>query len=307
MSSLARSLPNSHTDYLEDAGPQVLVAFPAQTNARVSVVIPTLNEAKNLPFVLPRVPAWVDEVLLVDGRSTDDTVEVARQLRPDIRIVYEKTRGKGAALRAGFAAATGDIIVMLDADGSTDPGEIPYFVGALLSGADYAKGTRFIQGGGTADMPLYRKMGNWSFVFTVRMLFGGRYSDLCYGYNAFWKRVIPRLSLDADGFEIETMMNVRALQAGLKIAEVPSFEAERIHGTSNLKTIPDGWRVVKTIVKEWLRPAVQQGMQATEQATDPMVSMHQSAIILNGKHHPVAEPVPIRTVGSLEQAQSESE
>jgi glycosyltransferase involved in cell wall biosynthesis len=234
-------------------------------------------------------------------------VEVARNLRPDIRVVYEQKRGKGAALRAGFAQATGDIIVMLDADGSTDPGEIPYFVGALLSGADYAKGTRFMQGGGTADMQLYRKMGNWAFVFTVRILFGGRYSDLCYGYNAFWKRVVPQLSLDGDGFEIETMMNVRALQAGLKIAEVPSFEAERIHGTSNLKTIPDGWRVVKTIFKEWLRPAVQGGLRAVEHATDPMVSMHDAAIILNGKHHPVAEPVPIRAMPNLEPAQGDTE
>src|SRR5437868_14684742 len=105
----------------------------------VSVVIPTLNEAENLPHVLPRIPDWVDEVLLVDGHSTDRTVEVARELRPDIRIMMQEGRGKGAALRTGFTAASGDLIVMLDADGSTDPAEIPAFVGALLAGADLAK------------------------------------------------------------------------------------------------------------------------------------------------------------------------
>jgi glycosyltransferase involved in cell wall biosynthesis len=222
----------------------------------VSVIIPALNEAENLPHVLPRIPRWVHEVILVDGHSTDGTAEVARRLWPDIWIVPQKGRGKGAALRTGFDAATGDIIVMLDADGSTDPAEIPAFVGALLAGADFAKGSRFLQGGGTADMPLYRKLGNAAFVYMVRALFGGQYTDLCYGYNAFWRSAVTVLQLDGNGFEIETMINVRALQTGLKIAEVPSFEAARICGVSRLKTIPDGWRVLKTIWRERTRPQV---------------------------------------------------
>jgi glycosyltransferase involved in cell wall biosynthesis len=222
---------------------------------RVSIVIPALNEADNLPQVLPRIPNWAHEVLLVDGNSTDGTVEVARSLMHNIRIVPQQKRGKGAALRSGFAAASGEIIVMLDADGSTDPAEIPAYVAALLLGADFAKGSRFLQGGGTADMPLYRKLGNWAFVGGVRLLFGGSYSDLCYGYNAFWADLLPLLDLDGDGFEIETMMNVRALCAGLKVIEVPSFEARRVYGTGRLRTIPDGWRVLKTLFKEWLRAA----------------------------------------------------
>lgn len=248
-----------------------------ETGPLVSVVIPTLNEAKNLPEVLPRIPSWVHEVILVDGRSTDGTLDVARSLwsqilaernrhagrswgnlaidellepSADLVTMVQPGRGKGDALRAGFAAARGDIIVMLDADGSTDPGEIPAYVGALLGGADYAKGSRFLQGGGTADMSFHRRLGNWAFVKLVRLLFGGQYSDLCYGYNAFWVHVHPQLELDCTGFEVETLMNVRALNIGLKIAEVPSFEAERIHGTSNLRAIPDGWRVLKVILKE---------------------------------------------------------
>ncbi len=217
---------------------------------RVSVIIPTLNEARNLPHVLPKIPNWVHEVILVDGNSTDDTIEVAQRVLPGIRIAYQQGRGKGDALRAGFEAATGEIIVMLDADGSTDPGEIGRFVRELREGAHFVKGSRFMQGAGTADMPLYRKLGNWTFVYMVRLLFGGRYSDLCYGYNAFWRSALPELELDGTGFEIETMMNVRALRRGLKISEVRSFEAERIHGTSNLRTIPDGWRVLRTIVRE---------------------------------------------------------
>lgn len=220
---------------------------------RISVVIPALDEEQNLPSVLAGIQDWVHEILLVDGYSADRTVEVARQQRPDIRVVMQEGRGKGAALRSGFAAATGDIIVTLDADGSTDPAEIPVFVGALLSGADFAKGSRFLQGGGTADMPLYRKLGNWGFVVMVRLLFGGSYTDLCYGYNAFWKAALSRLDLDGDGFEIETMMNVRALQAGLRIMEVPSFEFKRVYGQGRLRTIPDGWRVLMTIFKEYFK------------------------------------------------------
>jgi glycosyltransferase involved in cell wall biosynthesis len=225
---------------------------PPRPAYHVSAVIPALNEAKNLVHVLPRIPPWVHEVILVDGHSTDGTAEVASALWPDIRIVQQRGRGKGAALRTGFDAATGDIIVMLDADGSTDPSEIPAFVGALLAGADFAKGSRFLQGGGTADMPLYRQLGNSAFVAMVRCLFGGHYTDLCYGYNAFWRSAVRSLRLDGNGFEIETMMNIRALVNGLKIAEVPSFEGARVHGTSNLKTIPDGWRVLTTIWREWL-------------------------------------------------------
>lgn len=219
----------------------------------VSVVIPALNEADNLPHVLPAIPDWVHEVILVDGHSTDDTVAVAQRVLPAIRIVQQTGRGKGAALRSGFAEATGDIIVMLDADGSTDPREIPLFCAALVNGAEFVKGSRFLQGGGTSDMEYYRWFGNAVFTVMVRALFGGNFSDLCYGYNAFWRRVVPMLELNGDGFEIETMMNLRALHAGLRIAEVPSFEHRRIHGVSRLRTIPDGWRVLKTIVKERLK------------------------------------------------------
>ncbi|MBI5566630.1 MAG: glycosyltransferase family 2 protein [Chloroflexi bacterium] len=228
--------------------------LPSDYVPTVSVVIPALNEAENLPHVLPYIPTWVDEVLLVDGQSTDGTDEIARQLLPDICIVKQEGQGKGAALRSGFKAARSDIVVMLDADGSTDPGEIPAFVSALLAGADFAKGSRFVQGGGTADMPWYRRWGNQCFVRMVRLLFGGAYSDLCYGYNAFWADVLPAIHLDVDGFEVETTMNVRALRAGLKVVEVPSFEEKRIYGEGRLRTIPDGWRVLKAIVREWLKP-----------------------------------------------------
>jgi glycosyltransferase involved in cell wall biosynthesis len=219
------------------------------TLPRVSFVVPTLNEAKNLPWLLPRIPNWAHEVIIVDGRSTDDTVAVARRLR-DVKVVMEPRRGKGAALRAGFRAATGDIIVMIDADGSMIPEESVVFVSALMAGADLVKGSRFLQGAGTDDMSLFRMLGNWGLTQTVRLLYGGVFSDLCYGYMAFWTKHVATLDCDCDGFEIETLINVRALKNHLNIVEVASFEAPRISGESNLRAIPDGWRVLKTILRE---------------------------------------------------------
>ncbi len=213
----------------------------------VSVIIPTLNEAENLPHVFEKLPGDLHEVIVVDGRSTDGTVEVAQRLRPDVVIVLQEGRGKGNALRAGFAAATGDIIVMLDADGSTDASELPRFVAALMNGADFVKGSRFAQGGHSADITLSRKIGNQGLNLLVNTLYGTSYTDLCYGYNAFWARCLPYIDIDCDGFEVETLMNVRVAKAGLVIHEVPSFERERVFGESNLSAVRDGLRVLRTI------------------------------------------------------------
>lgn len=217
----------------------------------VSVIIPALNEAKNLPHVFSTLPEWVNEVILVDGRSTDETVTIARRLWPGVKIVMQSGAGKGDALLAGFAACTSDIVVTMDADGSTDGAEIVRFVSALVAGADFAKGSRFACGGGSSDITAARRYGNRLLSRLVNVLFGTRYTDLCYGYNAFWTRHLTALALDCDGFEVEAMMNIRAAARGLCIHEVPSFERTRLHGASNLRIVMDGWRIVKVIAREW--------------------------------------------------------
>lgn len=218
----------------------------------VSVVLPALNEAENLAHVLPRIPPWVDEVILVDGHSTDDTVAVAQALLPSIRIVQQEGRGKGAALRSGFAAAIGDIVVHLDADGSTDPTEIPAFVGALLAGADYAKGSRFVQGAGTDDMTALRKVGSWGLVKAANLFFGTHFSDITYGYNAVWRRYAQDLALEIDGWACEIVGNIRAARAGLRVVEVASHEHPRIAGEAKLATFRAGWSILKAMLRERL-------------------------------------------------------
>jgi glycosyltransferase involved in cell wall biosynthesis len=220
---------------------------------RISVIVPTLNEAENLPHVFAELPSGLHEVIVVDGFSTDGTPEVARRLRPDVKIVEQEERGKGDAMRCGFDAATGDILVMLDADGSADPSEIPAFVRKLMRGSDFAKGTRYHPDGGSADITPLRSGGNRLLSGFVNLLFGTAYSDLCYGYNAFWRHCLPAMNIDCTGFEVETLINIRVARAGLKVGEVPSFERDRIHGQSNLNTFRDGWRVLKTIMRERFR------------------------------------------------------
>jgi glycosyltransferase involved in cell wall biosynthesis len=232
---------------------------------KISIVIPTRNEARNLEVVLPELPK-VDQVVVVDGQSVDGTLDVARRLLPGVTAVEQTRRGKGNALACGFDAAFGDIIVMFDADGSADPAEIPDFINALTAGGDFAKGTRFQTGGGSMDITALRRTGNAALNKLTNLLFHTRFTDLCYGYNALWRDIVPTLGLPpvnlvdpihplpwGDGFEIETVINCRVAAAGLKIAEVPSVERERIFGETNLRTFADGTRVLRTIIAEYLR------------------------------------------------------
>jgi len=239
------------------------ILAPRDTEPTLSIVIPAKNEARNLPHVIAKLPKNCD-VILVDGNSTDDTVSVALRLRPDITIIGQTREGKGNALACGFAAATTDFIVMMDADGSNDPAEIPRFVAALKEGADFAKGSRFLTGGGSLDISLVRRFGNFWLNRIVNLLYGTRYTDLCYGYNAFRRECLDVMQLNAseiegsergamlwgDGFEVETLINVRIAKTGLRVTEVPSFETARHFGVSNLNAFSDGLRVLRTIHAE---------------------------------------------------------
>jgi glycosyltransferase involved in cell wall biosynthesis len=217
--------------------------------SKVSVVIPAKNEAANIAWVLRQIPATVHEIVLVDGHSIDGTVEAATRERPDIIVTREQRRGKGAALQAGFAAATGDVVVMLDADGSMHPAEIGRYVALLESGFDFVKGSRFMAGASSIDITTLRRLGNRGLLALTNVIYGTRFTDLCYGFCAFRRTALSTLALSASGFEIETELVVRATMAGLRISEVPSVESPRRYGQSNLRTFRDGQRVLWTLLR----------------------------------------------------------
>ena len=245
---------------------------------KVSVIIPALNEAKNLPFVLPDIPTWVDEVILIPGPSTDGTESVALSLLPTIKIVEQEGKGKGAALRSGIHQATGDLLVFLDGDGSTDPREIPMFVGALLTGADFAKGSRFLQGAGTDDMPLFRQVGNGLLTLLTNVLFGTRYTDITYGYNAIWRDHTNSLALEIDGWASEIVSNIRVARDGLRVVEVASFEHNRIAGEAKLGTFTAGWAILKAILNE---AAVGQKLARSRTAKSKFATLQQQKVQSN--------------------------
>ena len=217
---------------------------------KISVVIPTLNEEKNLPRVLNELPDYISEVIVVDGHSKDKTVEIAGKY--NARVIFDDT-GKGSALRKGMKTASGDIIIMMDADCSHIPNEIPLLIAGIESGYDICMGSRFIQGGGSEDITLLRKLGNKFFVFLVNLLWGMNYSDLCYGYRSLRKDCIDKLDLESDGFGIETEISIRAAKKGLRVLEVPSFEKARHSGEGKLRTFHDGWIILKRILRELVR------------------------------------------------------
>ncbi|MDY6766005.1 MAG: glycosyltransferase family 2 protein, partial [Candidatus Nanohaloarchaea archaeon] len=186
----------------------------------VSIVIPTLNEEENLPRVLQNVEAEMGdrpetfEIIVVDGYSEDGTVGVAED--HGCQVIMDEG-GKGTALRKGIEAAKGDIIVTMDADLSHKASELGLLIEGIDAGYDVCMGSRFIQGGGTNDMPLHRYLGNRVFVGLVNLFWGTNFTDLCYGYRSFRREPFQELVLDATGFDIEAELSIKAAKNGMRI------------------------------------------------------------------------------------------
>ncbi len=219
----------------------------------ISIIIPTLNEEENIERVIKSIKKILSsqsyEIIVVDGYSSDNTVKKA--IENGAIVIYDK-KGKGSALRKGFDKAKGDILISMDADLSNDPKELYLIIDSIKIGYDICMGSRFITGGGTEDMPYFRKFGNRFFVLLVNLFFGSHYSDLCYGYRGFRKKIIKDLNLKEDRFAIETEININAAKKHMKVIEIPSVEKKRDTGTGKLRTFSDGYNIFKTILKNRL-------------------------------------------------------
>jgi glycosyltransferase involved in cell wall biosynthesis len=225
------------------------------SNADVGVVIPTLNEEKNIEDVLFNLKnQGYYNILVIDGKSKDKTTQIAT--RNGVKVVLQTNKGKGSAIRQGLnnGYLDADAVVMMDADGSMDAKEIHSLVEALNSGADIVKGSRFMKGGYSYDMSSLRRMGNMLMVTVVNLLWSAKYTDLCYGFAAFNKRAIEKLVpyLKSQSFEIETEIFLKALKLGLVVKEVPSTEFLRKNGQSNLNSFRDGFKILMKIAEEFV-------------------------------------------------------
>ena len=221
------------------------------------------NEASNLKWVLDRIPSQIHEIIVVDGNSTDATVRTALEHARSPKVLHQNSKGKGGALSLGFANATGDVVAIIDADGSMDPSELDSFV-AKFPDFDIVKGSRYLKNAGSDDLTFIRSIGNKTLTKIANAWFDQEWTDMAYGYAVFKNTVIHELALTnydrlgsffghksyGQGFEIETLMFVRAAKRKYKIIEVPSFEAQRISGSSNLRAIRDGFRVLITMIVE---------------------------------------------------------
>jgi len=217
----------------------------------VSVLICTLNEAQTIRWVLERIPPWVDEILIVNGHSTDGTIEVAKTACPLVRVLLQPGKGKGDALRYGFSHATGDIIVTIDADGQNDPAELRSMIDPILSeGFDLVKGSRF-KLGIPREMPWHRVLGNWFLATTASLLYGVRFTDVCSGFNAFPRTTLGRIRYETMGpHDYELVLYFRAIRAGLRIREVGNIDRGRIAGESKMPSWHTGWNNLKIIFRE---------------------------------------------------------
>ncbi len=216
----------------------------------VSIIIPTLNEKRNIGEVLHSVKRVLKdysyEIIVVDKHSPDGTASIARSL--GARVMYDDL-GKGSALVKGMKSARGRVIVSMDADLSNNPSELRLLISGIQIGYDVCMGSRFLTGGGSDDMPPFRKFGNKVFVSLVNLLYGSKYTDMCYGYRSFSRRAVRKLNLREKGFGIETEINIKTQKAGLKAMEVPSYEKKRGSGEAKLRSFSDGYRILKTIFR----------------------------------------------------------
>lgn len=221
----------------------------------VSIVIPTKNEAENLKIVLPRIKKTDDicEIVLLDARSTDDTVTVAKDIIADIKVYYQKNKGKGDAINCAAEQVKGDYFLILDSDGSMRPEEINNFIEKAKEGYELVKGSRFIPGGAVEEQDILRRAIVSTANSVANFCWGTKFTDICYGMFLIKTSEYKSLGITSTGFNIEWELMRKASKKGLRIIEIPSVEQNRIHGKSNINYLRDGWSIATTVFSEALK------------------------------------------------------
>lgn len=222
--------------------------------AKSSLVILTLNEIEGVSALFEKIPFdTVDEYFVVDGGSTDGTVEFFKER--GVRIVPQESKGRGEAFRIAEKASSGDCMIFFSPDGNEDPGDIPKLLKLLDEGYDLAIASRFLPLSKNEEDDLqfpWRLWANKAFTYIANVIWNrNKYvTDTINGYRTIKKEAFRRLKLDATGFAIEYQMSIRAMKLGLKVAEIPTIEGQRIGGESTAKSIPTGIKFLKFLLQE---------------------------------------------------------
>ena len=229
-----------------------------------TILIPALNEAECLARVLPLVPEHLlPGVLVVDGGSTDGTPDVVRRL--GCRVIPQEGRGLGRAIVTGLRATTGDVVVVIDADGSHDVRDIPRLLAKLAEGYDLVLASRYMDGPEDAgmfsprrrstsddDTPI-RELGNRSFTGLCRLLHRVPVHDVLNGFKAFRRAILDTFEIETEGQEYDVEMLIKAQKRGFRIGEVPIVESRRIAGESKLSVPIHGALILWVILRELFR------------------------------------------------------
>lgn len=217
---------------------------------KVSLIIPTKNEANSIERTLSEVPkGFVDEILVVDGNSTDGTPAIVKRL--GCRVIEGVGGGYGTAIRRGIKESTGDILIFMDADGSHNPKDIPRLLEKIKEGYDVGWGSRFLPGGGSADNTLVRSFGNWFFTLLTRIVQGLKVADILYTFSAFKRDIFNKIELETPGFELCIELPLKAHKAGFKFGEIACFERKRFADKTKVSDLMDGWKILLAIIKRY--------------------------------------------------------
>lgn len=221
---------------------------------KVSLIVPTLDEAGCIERVLAEVPPGsVDEILVVD-KSTDGTADIVRRLGH--RVIEQTGKGFGDAFALGAKHATGDVLVLMDGDGSHNPADIPKLLQKYREGCDYVMACRYFPEAGSLDDTAVRSFGNWMFTKLVNLIHGLAVNDSLYLFTAIDRQLYQSLNVTSKGFEYCIEVLVKAHKAGARIAEVPSQERKRFSGVPKTKAIVHGWPILFEIFKSAPKAAV---------------------------------------------------
>lgn len=214
----------------------------------VSVIIPTLNEEACISNVLKSIPRdVVNEVLVVDGHSTDNTVKIVEEAGG--RVILQEGKGYGMAMATGIKYARGDVLIPFDADGSYEEKDIPKLLATLDKGYDVVFASRYHPQSGSDDDTWLRYMGNKFFTGLMRWRHGVCISDSLFLYVAARRYVFEQINMTSGHFDYCIEFPIKVHRAGFKYTEIPSFEKRRLAGDSKVHAFRDGWQILWALMK----------------------------------------------------------